>query len=94
MANKASGGSDKSGRAGRKPTAKAYKANNILRKNKLRRIRRSNGEEAAIAYMKGNGNFPSTKTFESNKNDYVYPYGLPAKKVRELKARNRGTHVA
>lgn len=53
MAGKASGGTNKAGRAGRKPSAVAYRAHNQRTKNKLRRIARSNGAKAAAQYRRG-----------------------------------------
>ena len=53
MTQKVSGGANKAGRSGRKPSAVAYRAHDRRRKNKLVRVRQSNGEKAALQYKKG-----------------------------------------
>jgi hypothetical protein len=57
-----SGGQRKHGRCLRKQSKMNYKAHGRRRTNKLRRIRRSNGERAAKAYrVDAKANFPARK---------------------------------
>ena len=50
MTTKASSGSRKHGRSGRSPAHKRYNAGNRRFKNKLKRVRQSEGEKAAAWY--------------------------------------------
>jgi hypothetical protein len=52
MTTKASSGSRKHGRSGRSPAHKRYNAGNRRFTNKLKRVRQSEGEEAAERYSR------------------------------------------
>ena len=60
--SKSKGGQRKHGRESRRPTHQRYESHNQRNKNKRKRILRSNGEKAVVAWNAGNGaKFPRVK---------------------------------
>ena len=62
MGKKGKGGTKTYGRSKKKPSAVRYVSENRRFKNKVKRVRQSNGEKASIAYMKDYPNGRSSFT--------------------------------